>query len=111
MGSSGRIDTQGTVAELRERGILDAIALDSEINLDIAGAVVNPQQLSDVAMKDGAQEGDIISKIATVGPNKKAPVKLVQEEHRAEGNIKMSIYVTYLRAACVWRHTFIYYAG
>lgn len=101
MGTSGRIDTQGTVQELREREILDAIALDSQIHVGITGTVVNSQQLSDVALKDGAQEGDIISKVATVGVNKRPSAKLVQEEHRAEGNIKMSIYVTYLKAACV----------
>ncbi|KAJ7591990.1 P-loop containing nucleoside triphosphate hydrolase protein [Mycena floridula] len=78
----GRIDAQGTVAELRERGILDQIVHDAaaevEQEMDTSTVATIAETLSDL--------------------KRKPPRKLVEDERREEGGVKWSIYKTYVKA-------------
>jgi hypothetical protein len=90
----GRIDTQGTVKDLRAQGILDDIAHDeslqakNEDQITVSDPPVDPE--TDV---DGALQAtkDI-----------KKPRKLVKDEAREHGAVKWSIYNTYLEASFVF---------
>ncbi|KAJ7693236.1 P-loop containing nucleoside triphosphate hydrolase protein [Mycena rosella] len=68
----GRIDTQGTVKELRAQGVLDDIAHDAAVE-------VKKEELA-VASETPADE-------------------LVEDEHREEGGVKWKIYKSYLKAS------------
>lgn len=91
----GRIDTQGIVKDLRNRGELDFIAHDSVHESE--GSTANkPTSAEDAAaavlssMEDktlGAETGEV-----------KKPRKLVEDEARATGKVKWGIYKTYLEA-------------
>jgi hypothetical protein len=102
----GRIDAQGTVQDLRARGMLDHIAHDASAeahNEEVA-------QTDEDAIKDGATEGaassptDVAATASALDTAKK-PRKLVKEEHRETGGVKWSIYKSYLKASCV--HLFL----
>lgn len=91
----GRIDTQGTVAELRARGVLDEIA-QSE------GVKVHEEEQKAGANIPSAEEV-AVEAIEPAGPpvEAKKPRKLVKDEERQEGGVKWNIYNTYLKASCV----------
>lgn len=74
---------QGTVKDLRSAGLLDVIAHDSARDSEIV-----PE--NDAKVFAGQQKD-------TGGPT----TKLVEEEQRATGDVKWSIYRTYLKASCV----------
>ena len=95
----GRIDTQGTIKDLRARGVLESIAKDSIVE---AEAVEEPVKAEEVADAVAAEEGvatDVVSKIATVKAYGSKRHKLVKEEARATGGVKWSIYKAYLEAS------------
>jgi ABC-type multidrug transport system ATPase subunit len=84
----GRIHQQGTVDELRQQGLLDYIAHDP---------AQHKKEETEVDAKDekpAAQQGNTDSE----GKPKQAR-KLVDDEVRAEGKVKWSIYSTYLKAS------------
>ena len=84
----GRIDTQGTVKELRAQGVLDDIAHDSTVHVR-----TKPK---DSPVKDEPNEdSDDSAKLA------KEPRKFIKDEHREIGGVKWSIYNTYLKASYV----------
>jgi hypothetical protein len=89
----GRIDTQGTVKDLRAQGILDDIAQDEAVQIQEENSVV----VSD-APPDPEAELDLDSKPKD---NSKKPRKLIKDEGREHGAVKWSIYNTYLKASCV----------
>ncbi|EKM52518.1 uncharacterized protein PHACADRAFT_211766 [Phanerochaete carnosa HHB-10118-sp] len=93
----GRIDTQGTVKELRARGILDEITHDEavETHKEEQAAAVGEGADNDQAKVDSA---DSIEQPAKA----KSPRKLIEEEHREAGSVKWSIYKTYLKASSYW---------
>ncbi|KAJ7468712.1 hypothetical protein FB451DRAFT_1560403 [Mycena latifolia] len=81
----GRIDTQGTVKELRAQGVLEEITHEAAVE-------VKKEELAlpvDVADPDttGAQV------------EAKKPRKLVEDEHREIGAVKWGVYQTYLAAS------------
>jgi ABC-type glutathione transport system ATPase component len=77
----GRIDTQGSVSELRSRGILQEITAKAKAEVKADA-------------KESTDEAE-----ATEGPKEtKKAKKLVEEEERAEGRVKLSIYIAYLKA-------------
>ncbi|KAJ7179617.1 hypothetical protein C8R46DRAFT_1074274 [Mycena filopes] len=82
----GRIDTQGTVKELRAQGVLDDIAHDAAVE-------VKKEELA-VATDATATDADADAKEET-----KKPRKLVKDEHREEGGVKWKIYKSYLKAS------------
>jgi hypothetical protein len=80
----GRIDTQGPVSELRKRGILQEIASQSK-------------------KEDGATSSEDSEANDVQGKDKKAARKFIEDEERAKGRVKWSIYVAYIKASCVHR--------
>jgi hypothetical protein len=80
--AEGRIERQGTVAELKKQGVLEYIAHDPS---------VHPEEKEVENIEDeGAPSADAKPKQAR---------KLVEEEVRAEGKVKWSIYGSYLKAS------------
>lgn len=77
----GRIDTQGSVSELRKRGILQEIASQEKAE--------HPVNAEDVEVDDAPEK------------DKKKARKLVEEEERAQGRVKWNIYVSYIKASYV----------
>ncbi|KAJ6497501.1 hypothetical protein C8R45DRAFT_898828 [Mycena sanguinolenta] len=82
----GRIDTQGTIKELRAQGVLDDIAEDAAVEVKKEELVVAKE-----AAGDPEAEGD--------PEEEKKPRKLVKDEHREVGGIKWRIYKSYLKAS------------
>ncbi|KAF8890917.1 multidrug resistance-associated ABC transporter [Infundibulicybe gibba] len=90
----GRIDTQGTVKELRAQGVLDDITHDAAAETQEAPAV---EETPSPALEDAQKDtGDI-----------KKPRKLIKDEHREIGGVKWSIYKTYLKASSYWIWAFL----
>jgi hypothetical protein len=83
----GRIDTQGTVKELRAQGVLDDIAHDAAVE-------VKKEELA-VAKEAATSDPDSDPKDA----EPKKPRTLVKDEHREEGGVKWSVYKSYLKAS------------
>ncbi|KAI0339052.1 multidrug resistance-associated ABC transporter [Trametopsis cervina] len=93
----GRIDTQGTLKDLRARGVLEEITHDES-----AEAQKQDQQAEAVVSADvAAVEGEATGEAAPVEAVKK-PRKLIEEEKREEGSVKWNIYKTYLKASSYW---------
>ena len=92
----GRIDTQGTVKDLRESGVLEDIAHVEEIEvhkeeLAVEAAKEEENPNAEIDAETGAE--------ADPAKDKKKPRKLVEEEHRETGSVKWRIYNTYLKAS------------
>ena len=83
----GRIDTQGTVEQLRAQGILDAIAHDS--SLERQPEVMDTQPDT----KQSREEDEDKSR---------KPRQLVKDEARETGSVKWRIYKTYMKASSYW---------
>ncbi|THH23155.1 hypothetical protein EUX98_g8019 [Antrodiella citrinella] len=83
----GRIDTQGLVKDLRARGILESIATDEAV--------------------EAKKEEEATTAAAGVGvpAKEKKPRKLIEDEKREEGSVKLRIYKTYLKASSYWTWT------
>ncbi|KAF7979924.1 hypothetical protein HWV62_40336 [Athelia sp. TMB] len=92
----GRIDTQGTVEDLRSQGVLDDIAQDEALEVIKEEAVVAAEAPVD---PDAELDGETEPKPA--GEAKK-PRKMIKDEAREYGAVKWSIYNTYLRASSYW---------
>lgn len=82
----GRVDIQGTTQELREQGILDAIAKDSSLERQVRARETPPDKPTD------AQGADKM----------KRPRQLVKDEARETGSVKWRIYKTYMKASSYW---------
>jgi hypothetical protein len=80
-----RIDTQGSVKELREQGILEDIA-------SYEGVEVHTKDLG--ASTSTTEEHDDNKKL-----DEKKPRQLVMAEHRERGGVKWSVYKSYLQAS------------
>jgi hypothetical protein len=91
----GRIDTQGTLTELRAQGVLDEITNSEEVNVygNEQEAAAKTPDAEEIAVQ--AVEG------APIAIEPKKPRKLVKDEERQEGGVKWNIYNTYLKASCV----------
>ncbi len=84
----GRIDTQGTVKELRAQGVLDDIAHDSAVEV---------HQEEEAVAKEVSPATDAPGNEA--GGDTKKPRKLIQDEHRETGGVRWSVYHSYLKAS------------
>ncbi|KAG8762089.1 hypothetical protein FRC11_011215 [Ceratobasidium sp. 423] len=83
----GQIESQGTVAQLRESGALSSIrAGQKEIELTEEVATIEGSEGQTGGPKD---------------PNKTAR-KLVEDEKKSSGSVKLDVYKTYLSAASYW---------
>ncbi|KAJ7147242.1 hypothetical protein C8R46DRAFT_1129771 [Mycena filopes] len=79
----GRVDTQGTVQDLRARGLLDVITHE-------AAVAAKTEEIPTVE----------VDSTTLIGEKKiKPPRKLVEDEHREVGSVKWSVYQTYLSAS------------
>lgn len=87
----GRIDTQGTVKDLRARGVLDDITHDESVEAHKEEQATETAASADVAVVEG--EASATEEAA------KKPRKLIEEEKREEGSVKWNIYKTYLKAS------------
>ncbi|KAJ7104581.1 hypothetical protein C8R43DRAFT_1047311 [Mycena crocata] len=85
----GRIDTQGTIKELRAQGVLDDIAQDATVE-------VKKEELVVAATEATAADADVVD---GKDAEEKKPRKLVKDEHREEGGVKWKIYKSYLKAS------------
>ncbi|KAI0697630.1 multidrug resistance-associated ABC transporter [Cerioporus squamosus] len=96
----GRIDTQGTIKELRASGVLEDIAQVEEIEAHneeqaVAAVKENPNAEIDADIDANGTQPAIVKE-------KKKPRKLVEAEHRETGSVKWHIYNTYLKASSYW---------
>ncbi|KAJ7147063.1 hypothetical protein C8R43DRAFT_1011698 [Mycena crocata] len=85
----GRIDSQGTLADLSE-GVLDQIEREA--------IVVDAKDDETIAPLELALDSEVAGEIKAV----KKPRKLVEDEHRESGGVKMTVYKMYLSAAGYW---------
>ncbi|KAF8554053.1 hypothetical protein OG21DRAFT_1497299 [Imleria badia] len=86
----GRIDTQGTVKDLRANGVLEYITQDAEADVKQEMPVAASEMLVDIAPAAPAKDGS------------KKPRKLIKDEHRESGGVKWSVYKAYLKASSYW---------
>jgi len=86
----GRVDCQGTCKELRSSGQLDGIVAVEEATAHKH----EPVEAEDVVEAVESEEADKKKE------KKKGPArKLIQDEERAVGNVKLSTYLYYIKAA------------
>ncbi|KAJ1301639.1 hypothetical protein OPQ81_008884 [Rhizoctonia solani] len=83
----GQIESQGTVAQLRESGALSSIRTGQK-EIELTEEIV-------------AVEGDEDQTGGPKDPNKAAR-KLVEDEKKSTGSVKLDVYKTYLSAASYW---------
>ncbi|KAJ7045901.1 hypothetical protein C8F04DRAFT_452844 [Mycena alexandri] len=81
----GRIDTQGTVQELRAQGVLDEITHEAAVEV----------KKEEILTVDAVDPETLIE----LTEAKKTPRKLVEDEHREIGSVKWSVYQAYLSAS------------
>lgn len=87
----GRIDTQGTIADLRAQDVLETITTSEAVEVqakEIVAAIDNDE----IDASDDGKKSDNVDK---------KPRKLVKDEHRELGGVKWSIYNSYLKASWV----------
>jgi hypothetical protein len=94
----GRIDTHGTVKELKARGALEEIAYDEQTRAGGEPKVITAEDLAAAAEGQKDSDGPAADQ-GLHGKSPKKPKKLVQEEARATGNVKWPIYKVYLKAS------------
>ncbi|KAJ6563543.1 hypothetical protein B0H10DRAFT_2169170 [Mycena sp. CBHHK59/15] len=86
----GRIDSQGTVDELRSQGVLEDIEHEAAAEVKEEEPIVASETAIEAENVDeGAKEA-------------KKPRKLVEDEHRETGSVKWSVYKAYLAASGYW---------
>ncbi|KAF9555963.1 multidrug resistance-associated ABC transporter [Agrocybe pediades] len=93
----GRIDTQGTVADLRAKGVLEGIEHDAAVETHKEEMIKAEETAVEEATEDPENAPDATKK----------PRKLVKEEHRETGGVKWSIYKSYLKASSYWTWGFL----
>lgn len=92
----GRIDTHGTIKDLRSQGALDNIAYDAGVQVKKRKVTTKalPAEVEEVAVS-GDATGTETQKDAIT----KKPRKLVKDEHRDTGGVKWRVYKSYLKAS------------
>ncbi|GAW07489.1 multidrug resistance-associated ABC transporter [Lentinula edodes] len=93
----GRIDTQGTVADLRASGLLEDITHEAEAEAQ-KDTQVAVGEVADAEVE--AVEGENGNQVTTEKLSK--PRKLVEDEKREQGGVKWKIYKKYLQASSYW---------
>lgn len=91
----GRIDTQGTLVDLRAQGVLDEIAQAEEVK--------SYEEEHRVSAGSPSAEEIAAESVEDMNPAKetKRPGKLIKDEERPEGGVKWNVYNTYVEASCV----------
>ncbi|KAL1948407.1 hypothetical protein VTO73DRAFT_12482 [Trametes versicolor] len=93
----GRIDTQGTVQDLRASGVLDDITQVEEIEAHKEEQAVEEAKVEEDP--DAEIDAVVAGETEAATKSKKKPRKLIEEEHRETGGVKWNIYNTYLKAS------------
>jgi hypothetical protein len=91
----GRVDTHGTPASLRSRGVLAEITASESVEGD-------KEPIPAEAAAEGGKVGVAVAeaeKVVKQADPAKKPRKLVDDERQEEGAVKWSIYNTYLKAS------------
>lgn len=88
----GRIDSQGTIQDLRAQGILADLAATADVELKEESVPVgsDDKTIDDAAPKDSIGEA-------------KKPAKLIEDEKREIGAVKWHIYGTYIVRQAYYR--------
>ncbi|KAF7362389.1 hypothetical protein MVEN_00585800 [Mycena venus] len=86
----GRIDTQGTVKELRAQGVLKDIVHDAAVEVKKEELAVAKEAAS------GDPEAEVVPEDIVEA---KKPRTLVEDEHREVGGVKWMVYKSYLKAS------------
>jgi len=99
----GRIDTQGTIKDLRARGVLDGIEQDSAADVKSSEPVVASEEPIEAIDAESPElgQGQDGNKDVSKQVKRKRPRKLVKDEHREQGGVKFSIYKSYMKASYV----------
>jgi len=84
----GRIDTQGTIKDLRARGVLEEIKQDAAVD-------AQKEEITIIEPEGATPQEEVES----MDKDKKKPKKLVKDEHREIGGVKWNIYNSYLKAS------------
>jgi ABC-type methionine transport system ATPase subunit len=88
--TDGRIDSQGTISELHQRGILKEIIAESKKEKDRRAYKTATKRSKDGEADDG-KGADMHKKVT----------RLVEEEELAEGRVKSSVYYSYIKTSYV----------
>lgn len=97
----GRIDTQGTIEQLREQGVLDDIAFDAAADMNKEEVALAESKEAEVSNAESEEAIEVGAEATAADPGKK-PRKLIKDEHRETGGVKWSIYNSYLKASYVY---------
>ena len=95
----GRIDTQGTVEDLRDQGVLEHITYDAAADLHKDEMALAEAKEASAESSSSNGEGDAEEGMAAASGEAKKPRKLVKDEHREIGGVKWDIYKSYLKAS------------
>jgi hypothetical protein len=97
----GRIDTHGSIAELRGAGVLDDIVHveAAEAAQEVTAVVGEAEAAAEVAAEGKAGVAVAEAKNVAKDASGKKPRKLIEDEKREEGGVKWGIYKTYLQAS------------
>jgi hypothetical protein len=95
----GRIDTHGTVKELRAQGILDDITHDAAVEVMKEEAELVKEAKAEDPNPDNTTNTEEVAKAVIEETAAHTPRKLVKEEHRETGNVKWQVYKKYLKAS------------
>lgn len=93
----GRIDTQGTIQDLRASGVLDDIAQVEEIEAHKDEQAIEAKKEEE--NPNAEIDAEATEAVSAPAKDKKKPRKLIEEEHRETGSVKWNIYKTYLKAS------------
>ncbi|THU84317.1 multidrug resistance-associated ABC transporter [Dendrothele bispora CBS 962.96] len=102
----GRIDTQGTIKDLRTQGVLEDITLEAEVDAHKEELTAAAEEEAVKLNGDEANEADAIAEEGKPTEGKK-PRKLVKDEHREVGGVKWKIYRKYLQASSYYIWAFL----
>jgi hypothetical protein len=91
----GRIDTQGTLTELRAQGVVDDIASSEEVK------VQEDEQEAEAGTSNAEEIAAEVVEGANPAMKAKKPRKLVKDEERQEGGVEWRVYNTYIKASYV----------
>jgi hypothetical protein len=97
----GRVDTHGSIPDLRAAGVLDDIvhAEAAEAVQEENTSVGEAEAAAEVAAEGEAGVAVAEAKDVAKDVSGKKPRKLIEDEKREEGSVKWGIYKTYLQAS------------
>jgi len=89
----GRVDLQGTVEDLKAKGLVEILVHKAHAETETDGLT----ETKDSVAK--GQDQPLADPSIPVAASNKRPRKLVKDEHREAGSVKWATYDSYLRAS------------